>query len=169
MQRRLIAALAATSMLLAGCAGTSIAPPGATPTQPGATLTATPAASETPGPTPSSSPTPDPTAASPDVPGDDPPDLPRMPGSVRTHHARGMDDGLQETSIEYQATADIGLVRGHYRRVLREHGWRLGEIEFDDGDWELDASKGAREVELEIERSGGGTRIEVTITEPGPA
>lgn len=93
-------------------------------------------------------------------------DLPRMPGSIRTVHEIDRHEGLAVVEIVYHTLETIDEVREHYRRVLREERWQLGEIEVDDGTWELEASKGGREVELEIGRIGTRTFIEVTVTEP---
>jgi hypothetical protein len=60
----------------------------------------------------------------------------------------------------------VDLVRAHYRAALREHGWRLGEIELDDGAWEIDASKGPREAEIEIDRRRERTIVIITMSQP---
>lgn len=109
----------------------------------------------------------DPTPAERDAPGADPADLPRLSGSVRTGSSRGHADGLDLVTITYRTTATIDAARAHYRRMLRAHDWRLVEIEFEDGVWEIDASRGRREVELELWRRGDRTLIRVAISDPG--
>jgi hypothetical protein len=101
-----------------------------------------------------------------DVPTDgDIPDLPPVPGARRTERARDRDDGLVVLEVVYAVDADIETVRRHYRRVMQEHGWRVGDTEVSDDGWELEASKGSREVEIEIESASGGTRVEVSLTD----
>jgi hypothetical protein len=95
----------------------------------------------------------------------DPVEVPAMPGARRTSIERDVDDGLATIEIEYVVDADIEEVRRHYRRVMQEHGWRVGEVDVDDGGWELQASKGSREVEVEIEPDGRGAHVEVAITD----
>jgi hypothetical protein len=48
---------------------------------------------------------------------------------------------------------------------MREHGWRVGDTEVDEDGWELEASKGPREVEIEIEPTSRGSRVEVSLTD----
>jgi hypothetical protein len=76
------------------------------------------------------------------------------------------EEGLRVTRISYASDASVDRVRAHHRAVLREQGWRLGEIELDDGVWEIDASKGTREVEIEIDRRRERTVVIVTISQP---
>jgi hypothetical protein len=121
----------------------------------------------TPMPTGMTDPTHSPLAADPADPADpsDPADLPAVPGARRTSLEREVDDGLTIVEIEYLVAADIEAVRRHYRRVMQVHGWRVGEADVDDDGWELQASKGDREVEVEIEPDGDGARIEVNLTD----
>lgn len=95
----------------------------------------------------------------------DPVDVPAMPGARRTSIEHDVDDGLATIEIEYVVDADAEEVRRHYRRVMQEHGWRVGEVDVDDGGWELQASKGSREVEVEIEPDGHSAHVEVAITD----
>jgi hypothetical protein len=88
-----------------------------------------------------------------------------VPGARRTSLEQEVDDGLAVVEIEYLVAADLEAVRRHYRRVMQEHGWRVGEADVDDDGWELQASKGDREVELEIEPDGVGARVEVNLTD----
>lgn len=105
------------------------------------------------------SPTPEPNA-----PGD-PIDLPSAPGSVLTSFEQEDLGPFQSLEIEYRVDLDVEVVRRHYREALREHGWTVGEVEVDEDGWEFQASKGQREVELEIEREAYGSSVEVTLTD----
>ena len=80
-------------------------------------------------------------------------------------------DVLQGTSIVvhellYDVPAGSDDVRAHYRKALREGGWRIGEVELDGTEWELEAVRGGDEIEVEIEPVGDRSRVEVTMSLP---
>jgi hypothetical protein len=66
----------------------------------------------------------------------------------------------------YDVPARSDDVRAHYRRALREGGWRIGEVELDGTEWELEAVHGGDEIEVEIEPVGDRSRVEVTMSLP---
>lgn len=192
---RLRVGLLVACVPLVGCVSVSgpEGPAGTSPTGPRASLVGGPsqlmAGEPSPIPTPTLAPSPDPwpspsarPTAPPTVPPfpsvapspsalpvsevPDPIDLPRFPGSERIGSQVTREDGLHITSLRYQAAASVDRLRAHYRAALREHGWRLGEIEFDDAAWEIDASKGAREAEIEIDRQRERMIVSITISQP---
>lgn len=130
-------------------------------TEPAARPTPTPTA--TPRPTPTSRPTrtPGPTAV-----GRDPDDLPRFPGSRLVERDQGTSGDLTVLKLEYRTSAAIDRVRRHYRRMLRQHGWFVGDVEFEGDGWEIQANKGTREASIEIQREDGGTEVEIEMSWP---
>lgn len=118
-------------------------------------------------PTPTATPTPRPTpTVEPGAAAGDPTDLPRYPGSRLVEQARGRSGDLATLQLEYTTPARVDLVRGHYRTMLRRYGWFVGDVEFDDDGWEIEANKGAREASIEIQREGGTTEVEIEISWP---
>lgn len=93
------------------------------------------------------------------------PDLPAPPGAHSVGFEQERDGDLLVIEVEYEVPADVESVRRHYRQVMQEHGWRAGDAEVDDAGWELKASRGAREVEIEIEPTAGGAHVEVGLTD----
>ena len=142
----IVLACAAASI---GCAALTPGPGGGAPTE----VPRTPA-SRSIAPAPSA------------IAGEDPLGLPRVPGARLVGRASGRDEGLSILELDYRVAADVDTVRQHYRRVMLEHGWTVGDMEVDEAGWEFDASQGTREVEIEIEATNDGTLIEVTVTDP---
>jgi hypothetical protein len=78
----------------------------------------------------------------------------------------GHDGDLATLELEYRTPARVERVRRHYRAMLRRHGWFVGDVEFDGGDWDIEANKGAREASIELKRDGDGTEVEISISWP---
>ena len=115
-------------------------------------------------PTPSANPTPSMPAV--DVAGEDPPRLGRYPGAVRTAYAREQQGATIVTGIEYIADTDLDKVRAHYRRIFREEGWELIEVDFAGGDWVFLVERGRRVALVEIVSRDPLVGIEVELEEP---
>jgi hypothetical protein len=73
---------------------------------------------------------------------------------------------VREVTVRYRVPGTVDTVRAHYRGVLRADGWTLTGVETDGGEWELDARRGRREVEIELRPSGDETIVEVTVSDP---
>ena len=110
-------------------------------------------------------PTPTPTAVLPDVDvdGADLRDLARYPGAVRTAYARERQGTKAVTTVEYVATAELDDVRAFYRRVFREEGWELVELDFSGGEWVFLVEKGRRAAYVEIEDGGTYTIVQIEV------
>jgi hypothetical protein len=141
-------------------------PPAQTPIVP-ASPDAPPDTSSTPPATPWATPA---TASAPvtsdpgDMPGIDAPDIPRFPGSVRVAYEEGVDGRITWSLARFQTSATVDEVRAHYRQVFRDHDWLVGDVEFADGAWEFDASRGVREVRVGIGPADGIVQAEVYLS-----
>lgn len=114
------------------------------------------------------SPTPSPVPSLPsvDVAGDDIPDLGRFPGSVRTTHMRERQGSARVTVVEYVAAAEVDDVRTFYRRVFRENGWELVELDVESGEWVFLVERQGRAALIEIERAGTSTLVQIEVEVP---
>jgi hypothetical protein len=102
-----------------------------------------------------------------DVPGEDFSDLPRYPGSIRTKYERRVSKaGLVLVDTEYVASAELGDVRGFYRRVFRSEGWTVASLDVSEGEWDFLVTKGNREAVIEIEIRKGLVETEIEVSEP---
>ena len=98
-----------------------------------------------------------------DVAGDDVSGLPRYPGAVRTAYDRERQGTKAVTAVDYVATAQQDDVRAFYRRVFREEGWELIELDFSGGEWVFLVEKGRRAAFVEIEDGGTYTIIQIEV------
>ena len=78
----------------------------------------------------------------------------------------GRDGDLATLRLEYQAPARLDRVRRHYRAMLRRHGWFVGDVEFRDDRWGIEANKGAREASIELRGEGNGTEARIEVSWP---
>jgi hypothetical protein len=113
-------------------------------------------------------PTPTPTAGVPDVDvaGEDLPDLARYPGAIRTAYLHEPQGTTTVTVIDYVVAAELDDVRAFYRRVFREEGWELIELDFSGGEWIFLVERGNRAALVEIEGGAATTTIEIELEEP---
>jgi hypothetical protein len=98
--------------------------------------------------------------------GQDPPDLPRYPGSRLERSRQGRDGDLATLELEYLAPARLDRVRRHYRAMLRRHDWVVGDVEFHGDGWEIQANRGAREASIELKGDDDGTEVDIEISWP---
>jgi len=50
--------------------------------------------------------------------------------------------------------------------MLRRHGWFVGDVEFRDDRWDIEANKGAREASIELRGDGDGTEVRIEVSWP---
>ena len=101
-----------------------------------------------------------------DAQGSDIPDLPRYPGSVRVDFGRTVAGGFVVTEIEYLTTDDVQAVHDFYRSVFDRYGWRIGNADFERGDWTFLLLRSRTEVTLELEQRGGVVEVDIELSEP---
>jgi hypothetical protein len=95
--------------------------------------------------------------------------LPAPPGGVETGRVVERDGGWSELTVTYRTAEPLDTVRVHYRRALRTGNWRITDVDIDSASagWEIEAVRGAREVEIEL--IADGTVTLVSVTESAPA
>lgn len=104
-----------------------------------------------------------------DVRGEDIPDLPRYPDSVRTAFRHEEVGGLIVTDVEYLAEADLDQVREFYRESFRDEEWAVSEADFSRGRWTFFVSKEEREAVVRLEEQDiGVVSIRLELSEPIP-
>jgi hypothetical protein len=102
-----------------------------------------------------------------DVSGEDMPDLPRYPGSVRVEYERNEQDLLIFTRVGYLSHTRVDVIRAFYRGVFRAEGWKVANVEFSEGEWTFLVVHAEREATVEIEPHGRGvTRMDIVLSEP---
>jgi hypothetical protein len=113
-------------------------------------------------------PTPTPIVALPDVDvaGEDLRNLARYPGAVRTAYLHEAQGTTTVTVIDYAVAAELDDVRAHYRRVFREEGWELIELDFSGGEWIFLVERRNRAALVEIEDGPAFTTVEIELEEP---
>lgn len=101
-----------------------------------------------------------------DVPGEDIPDLPRYPGSLRVEYQQRASAGLVLVDTEYVASAKLDDVREFYRNVFRSGKWSMAGLDVSEDEWDFFVTKGEREAVTEIELQGEFVEIEIEVSEP---
>jgi hypothetical protein len=102
-----------------------------------------------------------------DVRGRDLANLPRYPDAVRTAFLRELQGSTEVTAIEYMAAgAELDDVRAFYRRIFRERGWELIELDFSGGEWIFLVERKGRAALVEIEERGRRIVVEIELERP---
>lgn len=78
-----------------------------------------------------------------DEEGEDPPDIPRYPGSVRTSYGEAQSDEGRLTEVEYLAEASCEEIIDHFEEALPEAGWSIAGTRRSGGEHVLAARKSA--------------------------
>jgi hypothetical protein len=96
----------------------------------------------------------------------DPWGLPRLPGSQVTSVDEGSDGAVQWTLMGYVAErATQDQAREHYRRILRDGGWFVGDVDFRNGIWTFAANHGDREAQIEISADDDGVQVSAFVSD----
>lgn len=94
------------------------------------------------------------------------PGLPAHPGSDIVAYDAGVDGAVRWVLTEYLAPdAAQDDVREHYRGVLRDGAWFVGDVDYRNGIWSFAANLGTREVQLEINQVDGGVHVSVFVSD----
>lgn len=101
-----------------------------------------------------------------DVEGDEIPELPRYPGSVRTGYESWEEGDLVFTRAQYLTSDELDDVREFYRDVFRSEGWTETDAEFSEGVWSFFVTRGEREANAKIQPRGPGTEVDIEFSEP---
>jgi hypothetical protein len=90
-----------------------------------------------------------------DVTGEDLPDLPRYPESVRVDYQRkAIEGGFILTKTTYEAAARVGEVKDFYRGVFQSGDWTVADLDFSAGTWSFVVVEDRRQAYLEIAPQG---------------
>lgn len=101
-----------------------------------------------------------------DVTGEDIPDLPRYPGSVRVEFRDVIVGDLAEIEVEYVVLSDLDSVHAYYRQVFDDYGWIVADLGIYQGEWTFLVVSGEREAIVELEARQSIVEIEIELTEP---
>jgi hypothetical protein len=117
-------------------------------------------------PPPSAAVAPTPVLPAQDAAGDDLATLPRYPASVRTSYQQEVQGTTVVTAVAYVTDAELDDVRGFYRRIFRELGWEVAELDFSLTQWVFVISSGAETALVVLTNSGGTVTIELELEQP---
>jgi hypothetical protein len=104
-----------------------------------------------------------------DVSGEDLARLPRYPGSWRTEYQQETQGNSLVTDVGYVTDAELDDVRGFYRRVFREQGWDVAELDFSLTQWLFVVSSGAETAIVALKSHEQTVVIDVELEQPLPA
>ena len=101
-----------------------------------------------------------------DAGGEDHPDVPRYPGSVRTDYAHMESSDQEITENKYVAEATVDEVGTFYEEQLPAHGWTIDMTGVQNGQHGIIASKNGMQLQMAFEQSEdyeGHTNIHIVV------
>lgn len=100
-----------------------------------------------------------------DAAGVDLADLPRYPGAVRVAFTQSRFDGLETTTVRYEAVAHLEPVRAFYRQTIEANGWTVGDVTYSERQWAFLLISGTREAILKLVSAGPNVTIAIQLGE----
>ena len=94
-----------------------------------------------------------------DVPGEDIPDVPRYPGSVRVAYGTTETDSASSVELEYQTLDALDPVHEHVRAIIDTYDWALTQEAFSGQERAFVLVRDHEEVQIRLRTGEGRTVI----------